>query len=192
MSSPIETEGHSDTRSVSSIDSFDPPPTIETETITQKQALEEMGDLVHQLYDPEICQHPEIYQETLRPQIAKLVMDDHILSVLPKDLKVQISRWCALYQRNWCPLVSRFLNHTVEECQYMVEISNRLKDMEWTDVGSDVLRMYVALLKPLRKGLPEAERRDVINTVREGLMTFADIYDKKIGAMDGEEDELAD
>lgn len=96
-----------------------------------------------------------------------------------------------MHQRNWCPLVDRFLNHTVEECHYMIEIPNRLRDMEWTGVGSDVLRMYVALLKPLRKGLPEAERRDVINTVREGLMTFADIYDKKIDAM-GEEDELAD
>ncbi|KAJ4011470.1 hypothetical protein NW752_008469 [Fusarium irregulare] len=191
MSSPMDDEQHSDTRSASSVDSFDPPPTIETETITQKQVLEEMGNLVHQLYDPEICQHPEVHQETLRPQIAKLVKDDHILSVLPKDLKVQISRWCALHQPNWCPLVNRLLNHTVEECHYMVEVPNRLRDMEWTGVGSDVLRVYVALLKPLRKGLPEAQRRDVINKVREGLMTFADIYDEKIGAM-REENDLVD
>ncbi|KAJ4011527.1 hypothetical protein NW752_008533 [Fusarium irregulare] len=73
--------------------SFDPPPTIETETITQKRVLEEMGNLVHQLYDPEICQHPEVYQEALRPQIAKLVMDDHILKSTkkPSNPKLQSS-----------------------------------------------------------------------------------------------------
>lgn len=73
----------------------------------------------------------------------------------------------------------------------MVEIPNRRRDMPWTGVESDVLRNYVADLKPLRRGLLEAERRDVIDTVRQGLTIFADMYDEKVDAME-EENNLAD
>jgi len=187
MSSPIETEGHSDTRSVSSVDSYDPPPTIETRTITRQQVLEEMGGLLRQLFDPEFERSD---QESVRPQIAKLI-NEHILSVLPAAVRVRIARWCARYHTGWLPIVDKYMNHDLKECHYMVEIPNRRRDMPWTGVESDVLRNYVADLKPLRRGLLEAERRDVIDTVRQGLTIFADMYDEKVDAME-EENNLAD
>ncbi|KAJ4113239.1 hypothetical protein NW768_011515 [Fusarium equiseti] len=187
MTSPMETEHDSDTRSVSSIDSYDPPPTIETKTITRKQVLEEMGDLLLQLFDHEFDRSD---QESARPQIAKLI-HEHILSVLPTAVRVRITRWCARYHVEWLPIIHKSMDHDLEECRYTVEIPNRRRDMPWKGVESDVLRNYVADLKPLRKGLPEAERRDVINAVRQGLTIFADMYDEKIGAMD-EQDDLVD
>jgi hypothetical protein len=52
--------------------------------------------------------------------------------------------------------------------------------MACCDLDTDILRFYVADLKPLRKGLPEQQRRELVNKLRNGLALFADYHDEKI------------
>lgn len=58
--------------------------------------------------------------------------------------------------------------------------------MAWCGMGADILRFYVADLKPLRKGLPELERREIVNKVRRGVALFADFHDEKMKEMERE------
>jgi hypothetical protein len=179
MSSSIQISNHSDSDSVSSIDSFDPPPTVETKTITRKQALEQAGDLVHKIGNFEFD------QESLKPKVAEL-FDEPVLCVLPPDLKARVRAWSWHYDSQVFQSITKFMDDDVEELEYTLETPNRRKDMPWCGIGADILRFYIADLKPLRKGLPEAERRSVVNTVRHGLSLFAEFHDEKVGAAERE------
>jgi hypothetical protein len=57
-------------------------------------------------------------------------------------------------------------------------------------MGADILRFYVADLKPLRKRLPELERREIVNKVRKGVTLFADFHDEKMKVMEREAHDL--
>ncbi|RGP81497.1 hypothetical protein FLONG3_366 [Fusarium longipes] len=168
-----------DTASLSSIDSFDPPPIVETRSITREQALHQIGDFIHKIGNLEFD------QESLKGQVSEN-MDEPVLRVLPPDLKTRIREWSWHYDSRIFQQISQFINDDILEWEYSVETPNRRKDMPWCGIGADILRFYVADLKPLRKELPEAERRNVVNTVRHGLSLFAEFHDEKVGAAERE------
>ncbi|KAF0638796.1 hypothetical protein FPSE5266_04487 [Fusarium pseudograminearum] len=178
MSSPSRIN-NSDSESVSSIDSFDPPPTFETKRITRQEALQQVGDLVHEVGNLDFD------QESLKPKVAQ-VLTEPVLRVLPPEMKTRILEWAYQYDPPMIRQIIQFVNDDIGEWGYTVEIPNRRKNMPWHGIGADILRFWVAELKHLRKGLPEVERRTVVNNLRHGLSLFADFHDEKVGAAERE------
>ncbi|KAF5241664.1 hypothetical protein FAUST_3738 [Fusarium austroamericanum] len=178
MSSPSRIN-NSDLESVSSIDSFDPPPTFETNRTTRKDALQQVEDLVHEIGNLDFD------QESLKPKVAQ-VLTEPVLRVLPPEMKIRILEWACQYDPPMFRQIIQFVDDDIGEWGYTVKVLNRRKDMPWHGVGADILRFFVADLKSLRKGLPEVERRTVVNNVRQGLSLFADFHDEKVGASERE------
>jgi hypothetical protein len=168
-----------DNESVSSVDSFDPAPTIVQESITRQEAIDQAGDLIHKI------SNLDFDQEALKPRMTEW-MSEPVLRVLPHGLKYSVRLWCWHHDAEWFYKLSRFLDEDLSEWNYTVEIPNRRKDMAWCGLGADILRFYVADLKPLRKGLPGPERRELVNKARNGLALFADYHDEKLRTMESE------
>lgn len=166
-----------DNESVFSVDSFDPEPTVVQKTITRQDAIDRGGDLIHKI------RYLEFDQVALKPRIAAWISEP-VLRVLPPRLKVNLHLWCWLHDRKLFHKLSKFLDEDLTEWNYTVEVPKRRKDMASFDLGADILRSYVADLKPLRKGLSEPERRELVNKVRNGLALFADYHDEKIRRME--------
>ncbi|KAI6750805.1 hypothetical protein HG530_014255 [Fusarium avenaceum] len=166
-----------DNESVSSIDSFDPDPTVVQKTITRQEGIDQAEDFIHKISSLEFD------QDALKSRMTEW-MSEPVLRVLPPDLKASVRLWCWHYSPEWFYKLSKFLDEDLSEWNYTVEIPNRRKDMAWCGLGADILRFYVADLKPLRKGLPEPERRELVNKVRNGLSLFADYHDEKIRTME--------
>ncbi|KAF4337319.1 hypothetical protein FBEOM_8832 [Fusarium beomiforme] len=163
MSSPLL--GHQEEESVSSIDSFDPAPTLVLKKITRDEALAQTAE-----------------------HIGKMGKSNPSRS--PPEMKSSVHLWCQNHDPVWYNKISEFIAEDVSEWEYAVEVPNRRKDMPWCGLGADILRFYVADLKPLRKGLPEQERREVVNKVRQGLTLFADFHDEKMEAMERDAQEM--
>ncbi|SPJ72819.1 uncharacterized protein FTOL_02548 [Fusarium torulosum] len=168
-----------DNESVSSVDSFDPAPTIVQKSITRQEAIDQAGDLIHKI------SNLDFDQEALKPRMAQW-MSKPVLRVLPPGLKSSVRLWCWHHDAEWFCKLSKFLDEDLSEWNYTIEIPNRRKDMAWCGLGADILRFYVADLKPLRKGLPDPERRELVNKVRNGLALFADYHDEKLRTMESE------
>ncbi|KAF5689048.1 hypothetical protein FDENT_4550 [Fusarium denticulatum] len=172
-----------DTKSVSSIDSFDPAPTLVQKTITREEAFEKAGDNIAKMGKSKFV------DKLLEPAVSKWLTEP-ILRVLPPEMKHTVHAWCLSHDPMWFNKLSEFIDEDISEWEYTVEVPNRRKDMAFCGIGADILRFYVADLKPLRKGLPEPERREVVNKVRRGVALFADFHDEKMKAMEREADEL--
>ncbi|WZH40936.1 hypothetical protein QYS62_001875 [Fusarium acuminatum] len=162
-----------DNESVSSVNRFDPEPTVVQKTITRQEAIDQAGDLIHKI------RYLDFQQVALRSRIAAWISEP-VLRVLPPRLKANLHVWCWLHDRKLFYKLSKFLDEDLSEWDYTVEISNRQRDMACCDLDTDILRFYVANLKPLRKGLPEQQRRELVNKLRNGLALFADYHDEKI------------
>ncbi|KAF4947773.1 hypothetical protein FGADI_10167 [Fusarium gaditjirri] len=172
-----------DTESVSSVDSFDPAPTLVSKTITREEALEQVSENIGKMGKSKFL------DKLLKPAVSKWLTEP-ILRVLPPEMKQTIHAWCLTHDPMWFNKLSEFIDEDISEWEYTVEVPNRRKDMAWCGLGADILRFYVADLKPLRKGLPELERREIINKVRRGVTLFTDFHDEKMKAMDREAHEL--
>ncbi|KAM0469127.1 hypothetical protein ACHAP7_010240 [Fusarium lateritium] len=172
-----------DNGSISSADSFDPDPTVIEKSITRQEAIDQAGDLIHKIGNLEFD------QEALKPRMTEWI-GEPVLRVLPPDLKASVRLWCWHHDPEWFYKLSKFVDEDLSEWKYTVEIPNRRKDMAWCGLGADILRFYVADLKPLRKGLPEPERRELVNKVRNGLALFADYHDEKVRTMETESQAL--
>jgi hypothetical protein len=168
-----------DNESVSSVDSFDPAPTIVQKSITRQEAIDQAGDLIHKI------SNLDYNQEALKPRMAQWISEP-VLRVLPPDLKSSVHLWCWHHDPAWFYKLSSFLDEDLLEWNYTVETPNRRKGMAWCGLGADILRFYVADLKPLRKGLPDPERRELVNKVRNGLSLFADYHDERFRKMESE------
>ncbi|CAJ0549797.1 Ff.00g034100.m01.CDS01 [Fusarium sp. VM40] len=150
--------GQQDNESVSSIDSFDPDPTVVQKTITRQEAIDQAEDFIRKISSLDFD------QDALKPRMAEC-MSEPVLRVLPPDLKASVHMWCWHCNLEWFHKLSKFLDEDLTEWNYTVEVPNRRKDMALCDLGADILRSYVADLKPLRKRLPEPERRELVNKV---------------------------
>ncbi|KAJ4244350.1 hypothetical protein NW762_014477 [Fusarium torreyae] len=164
----------------SSLDGSDPAPTFVTKLITRKEALEQAGDLVDMIdvlgFD----------QESLKPRMKEW-LSEPVFRVLPRELKQRVTTWCHNHDDDLRSVIPRDLRHRdLTEWVWEAKIQDRRKDEVEFNLGADILRSYVADLKPPRKRLPETERRDVINKVRRGMSLFADYHDEKLKAMDRE------
>ncbi|XEV06020.1 hypothetical protein FSHL1_011307 [Fusarium sambucinum] len=178
MSSPSRINNF-DSESVSSIDSFDPPPTVETKTITRGEALRQAGNLFIEIGNLDLDREP------LQAKITE-VLTEPVLRVLPPEAKSLILEWSRHYDLQMLNQITKFMDEDLEKWEYTVEAPNRRKDMPWCGIGADILRFFVADLKPLRKGLPEEKRRTIVNNVRHGLSLFADFHDEKVNAVERE------
>jgi hypothetical protein len=172
-----------DTESVSSVDSFDPAPTLVQKKITREEALEQAGENIAKMGKSKFV------DKLLGPTVSKWLAEP-ILRVLPPEMKHTVHAWCSSHDPMWFNKLSEFIDEDVSEWRYAVEVPNRRKDMAFCGMGADILRFYVADLKPLRKGLPEPERREVVNRVRRGVALFADFHDEKMKEMEREAYEL--
>ncbi|KAF5576925.1 hypothetical protein FPCIR_12351 [Fusarium pseudocircinatum] len=172
-----------DTESVSSIDSFDPAPTLVQKTITREEALEQAGENIAKM------RKSKFIDKLLKPAVSKWLTEP-ILRVLPPHMKQTVHAWCLSHDPMWFNKLSEFIDEDISEWEYTVEVSNRRKGMAFCGMGADILRFYVADLKSLRKGLPEPERRQVVNKVRRGVALFADFHDEKMKAMEREAHDL--
>jgi hypothetical protein len=174
---------NSDLESVSSIDSFDPPPIVEKKTITRREALQQVVDLFQEINNLNLDK--ELDRESLQTKVTE-VLTEPVLRVLPLEPKARILEWGQQYNLHVLDEIAEFMEDDLEEWEYTVETPNRRKDMPWCGIGADLLRFFVADLKPLRKGLPEAERRTIVNNVRYGLSLFADFHDEKVSTVERE------
>ncbi|RBR16283.1 hypothetical protein FVER53590_05872 [Fusarium verticillioides] len=172
-----------DTESVSSVDSFDPAPTLVKKTITREEALERAGENIAKMGKSKFV------DKLLGPTVSKWLAEP-ILRVLPPEMKHIVHAWCLSHDPMWFNKLSEFIDDDISEWEYTVEVPNRRKDMAFCGMGADILRFYVADLKPLRKGLPELERREIVNKVRRGIDLFADFHDEKMKDMEREAYEL--
>ncbi|KAF5975489.1 hypothetical protein FCOIX_7675 [Fusarium coicis] len=172
-----------DTESVSSVDSFDPVPILVQKTITREEALEQAGENIAKMGKSKFV------DKLLGPTVSKWLAEP-ILRVLPPEMKHAVHAWCSSHDPMWFNKLSEFIDEDISEWEYTLEVPNRRKDMAFCGMGADILRFYVADLKPLRKGLPEPERREVVNKVRRGVALFADFHDEKMKAMEREACEL--
>ncbi|KAG7415228.1 hypothetical protein Forpe1208_v006855 [Fusarium oxysporum f. sp. rapae] len=175
MSSPSLDQ--QDTESVSSVDSFDPAPTLVPKRITREEALEQTSEHIGKMGKLKFL------DRLLKPAVSKWLTEP-ILRVLPPEIKHTVHAWCLSHDPMWFNKLSEFIDEDISEWEYTVEIPNRRKDMAWCGMGADILRFYVADLKPLRKGLPEPERRAIVNKVRKGVTLFADFHEEKMKAME--------
>ncbi|KAH7205901.1 hypothetical protein DER44DRAFT_897430 [Fusarium oxysporum] len=155
MSSPSPDQ--QDTESVSSVDSFDPAPTLALKKITREEALEQTSEHIGKM-----CKS-KFLDKLLKPAVSKWLTEP-TLRVLPPKMK-----------------------HTISQSG---NIPSKSPTGEKTWSGVDILRFYVADLKPLRKRLPELERREIVNKVRKGVSLFADFHDEKMKAMEREAHDL--
>ncbi|KAI1054498.1 hypothetical protein LB506_010702 [Fusarium annulatum] len=105
-------------------------------------------------------------------------------------MKHTVHTWCLSHDPLWFNKLSEFIDEDISEWEYTFEVPNRRKDMAWCGLGADILRFYVADLKPLRKGLPKLGRREIVNKVRRGVALFADFHDEKMKAMELEAHDL--
>ncbi|KAG8358275.1 hypothetical protein FVEN_g4009 [Fusarium venenatum] len=124
-------------------------------------------------------------REPLRTKVTE-VLTEPILRVLPYETKSLVLEWNLHYDLQMLNQITKFMDDDLEEWEYTVETPNRRKDMPWCGIGADILRFYVADLKPLRKGLPEDKRRTIVNNVRHGLSLFADFHDERVNAVERE------
>ncbi|KAG5658640.1 hypothetical protein KAF25_010821 [Fusarium avenaceum] len=171
MAPPLQNQ--QDNESVSSVDSFDPDPTVVQKTITRQEAIDQAEDFIHKISSLDFD------QDALKRRMNEWTSEP-VLRVLPPDLKASVRLWCWHYSPEWFYKLSKFLDEDLSEWNYTVEIPNRRKYMALCGLGADILRFYVADLKPLRKGLPEPERRELVNNARRGLSIFADYHEEKI------------
>ncbi|KAM0553409.1 hypothetical protein ACHAPJ_007424 [Fusarium lateritium] len=163
----------------SSLDSFDPAPTFVTKRITRKEALQQAGDLIN------MVDVPGFDQESLKPKMKEW-LSEPVFRVLPRDLKRRVINWCHEHGGDLRRVIPRDLRHyDLTQWVWEAKIQDTRRDKE-CGLGADILRSYVADLKPLRKGLPETERRVVVNKVRQGINLFADYHDEKVEAMERE------
>ncbi|KAF4999585.1 hypothetical protein FGRMN_2333 [Fusarium graminum] len=174
-----------DNESISSVDSFDPAPTIVQARVTRQDALDQAEDLAHKI------SNLEYDQEALKPRMTKW-MSEPTLRVLPPDLKASVRLWCWHHDPKWFHTISKFIDEDISEWNYTFEVPNRRRDMGLCGLGADILRFYVTDLKPLRKGLPEQERREVVNKVRNGIALFAEYHDEKLRAVRNEANNILD
>ncbi|KAF5249667.1 hypothetical protein FANTH_4975 [Fusarium anthophilum] len=172
-----------DTGSVSSVDSFDPAPILVSKTITREEALEKTNENIDKMGKSKFV------DKLLKPAVSKWLTEP-ILRVLPPEMKHTVHEWCLSHDPMWFNKLSEFIDEDISEWEYNVEVSSRRKDMAFCGMGADILRFYVADLKPVRKGLPEPERREVVNKVRRGVALFADFHDEKMKAMEREAHEV--
>ncbi|KAF4422046.1 hypothetical protein FACUT_10844 [Fusarium acutatum] len=119
--------------------------------------------------------------KNLKPAVSKWLTEP-ILRVLPPEMKHTAHAWCLSHDHMSFNKLSEFIDEDISEWEYTVEAHNRRKAMAWCGMGADILRFYVADLKPLCKGLPEPERREVVNKVRRRVALFADFHDEKMKA----------
>ncbi|KAF5697335.1 hypothetical protein FGLOB1_12830 [Fusarium globosum] len=168
-----------DTESVFSVDSFDPAPTLVQKTITREEALEQASENIAKMGKSKFV------DKLLKPAVSKWLTEP-ILRVLPPEMKYTLHTWCLSHDPLWFNKLSEFIDEDISKWEYTVEVPNRRKDMAWCGLGADILCFYVADLKPLRKGLPELERREIVNKVRRGVALFADFHDEKMKAMERE------
>ncbi|KAF9765529.1 hypothetical protein IL306_002175 [Fusarium sp. DS 682] len=180
---PEQSLDQQDTESVSSVDSFDPEPTLVQKTITREEALEQASENIGKMGQSKFL------DKLLKPAVSKWLIEP-ILRVLPPKMKRTVHAWCLSHDPMWFNKLSEFIDEDISEWEYTVEVPNRRKDMAWCGLGADILRFYVADLKPLRKGLPEPERREIVNKVRRGFALFADFHDEKMKAMEREAHDL--
>ncbi|EWY97179.1 hypothetical protein FOYG_05655 [Fusarium oxysporum NRRL 32931] len=172
-----------DTESVSSVDSFDPAPTLVLKKITREEALEQTSEHIGKMGNSKFL------DKLLKPAVSKWLTEP-IIRVLPPKMKHTVHAWCLSHDPMWFNKLSEFIDEDISEWEYTVEVPNRRKDMVWCGMGADIIRFYVADLKPLRKRLPELERREIVNKVRKGLTLFADFHDEKMKAMEREAHDL--
>ncbi|KAF5618010.1 hypothetical protein F25303_13131 [Fusarium sp. NRRL 25303] len=166
-----------DAESVSSVDSFDPSPTLVQKKITRDEALEQASENISKMGKSKFV------DKLLKPAVSKWLTEP-ILRVLPPEMKHTVHTWCLSHDPMWFNKLSEFIDEDISEWEYAVEVPNQRKDMAWCGMGADILRFYVADLKPLRRGLPEPERREIVNKVRRGVALFADFHDEKMKAME--------
>ncbi|KAM0342611.1 hypothetical protein ACHAPU_009338 [Fusarium lateritium] len=181
MASPSRDQ--EDNESISSVDSFDPAPTLVHARVTRRYALDQAEDLIHKIGNLEFD------QEALKPRMTEW-MTEPVLRVLHPDLKANVRLWCWHHDSKWFHTISKFIDEDISEWKYTFEVPNRRKDMAFCGLGADILRFYVADLKPLRKGLPEPERREVVNKVRNGIALFAEYHDEKLRTVQREANDL--
>ncbi|KAH7248550.1 uncharacterized protein BKA55DRAFT_690670 [Fusarium redolens] len=131
----------------------------------------------------------KFFDKLLKLAVLKWLAEP-ILRVLPPEMKSNVHLWCKNHDPMWYNKLSEFIDEDISEWEYTVEVPNRRKDMAWCGMGADILRFYVADLKPLRKGLPEPERRAIVNKVRQGIKLFADFHDEKTKEMEREAHDL--
>ncbi|KAF9768908.1 hypothetical protein IL306_013757, partial [Fusarium sp. DS 682] len=180
---PTPSLDQQDTESVSSVDSFDPAPTLVLKKMTREEALEQTGEHIGKMGKSKFL------DKLLKPAVSKW-LSEPVLRVLPPEMKSSVHLWCQSHDPVWYNKISEFIDEDISEWEYTVEVPNRRKDMPWCGLGADILRFYVADLKSLRKGLPEQERREVVNKVRQGLTLFADFHDEKVNAMERDAQDL--
>ncbi|KAF4440611.1 hypothetical protein F53441_12232 [Fusarium austroafricanum] len=166
-----------DTESISSIDSFDPPPKLVVKRVTRDEVLKKRGRLFR------LMGTTEIFDKRLVSTKDEWLTEPN-LRVLPPGTKRKMLQWCRTHDTEWYSKLSAFVADDLAEWEYTVEVPNRRKEMPFCGKGADILRFYVADLKPLRRGLPEEDRRQVVNRVREGLTLFADYHEERIQAME--------
>ncbi|KAF4972224.1 hypothetical protein FSARC_1176 [Fusarium sarcochroum] len=176
-------EYRSDAESTSSVDSFDPPPMLVEKRITREEALEQSGGLADMIWVP------GFQQESLKPRMKEWLTRP-VFRVLPQDLKDRVIRWCVHNNQDLLRMIAIAPEQDLTKWVYLVKIQHRRENMEWCGAGADILRFYVAELKPLRMGLPETERREIVNRVRHEMNLFADYHDEKCKAMEREKEEL--
>lgn len=172
-----------DTESVSSVDSFDPAPTLAQKSITREEALEQASENIAKMG------RSKFVDKLLKPAVLEWLTEP-ILRVLPPVTKHTVHAWCLSHDPMWFNKLSEFIDEDISEWEYAVKVTNRRKDMAWCGLGADILRFYVADLKPLRKGLPELERREIVNKVRRGVTLFADFHDEQTKAVEREAHDL--
>ncbi|KAG9504907.1 hypothetical protein J7337_004887 [Fusarium musae] len=175
---PAPSLDQQDTESVSSVDSFDPAPTLVKKTITREEALERAGGNIAKMGKS------KFFDKLLGPTVSKWLAEP-ILRVLPPEMKHTVHAWCLSHDPMWFNKLSEFIDDDISEWEYTVEVPKRRKDMAFCGMGADILRFYVADLKPL-----QLERREIVNKVRRGIALFADFHDEKMKDMEREAYEL--
>ncbi|KAI3575029.1 hypothetical protein IWW34DRAFT_809635 [Fusarium oxysporum f. sp. albedinis] len=154
-----------DTESVSSVDSFDPAPTLVLKKITREEALEQTSEQIGKMGKSKFL------DKLLKLAVSKWLTEP-VLRVLPPKMKHTVHAWCLSHDPMWFNKLSEFIDEDISEWEYTVEVPNRRKDM------------------PLRKRLPELKRREIVNKVRKGVTLFADFHDEKMKVMEREAHDL--
>lgn len=113
-----------DTESVSSVDSFDPAPTLVLKKITREEALEQTSEHIGKMGKSKFL------DKLLKPAVSKWLTEP-ILRVLPPKMKHNIHAWCLSHDPMWFNKLSEFIDEDISEWEYTVEVPNRRKDMAW-------------------------------------------------------------
>ncbi|EWZ40978.1 hypothetical protein FOWG_01641 [Fusarium oxysporum f. sp. lycopersici MN25] len=111
-----------DTESVSSVDSFDPAPTLVLKKITREEALEQTSEHIGKMGKSKF---PD---KLLKPAVSKWLTES-VLRVLPPKMKHTVHAWCLSHDPMWFNKLSEFIDEDISEWEYTVEVPNQRKDM---------------------------------------------------------------